>query len=469
MILRVFLNFNKITLIVGSLMIMSFFSDIKSNNRCVEFILFGLIYIVYGVFFDKIHHKYEVKNKEKEIILSIVLLWPFVGIISALPLHFSGYFSLSEAIFECISAFTTTGLTMISQDRLFLMPNSIILWRGMLQMIGGLGMIIMIVIFVNKSKNEVYKIFRFSGFHTHYNFINSDSVQTIRKIVFLYGVMGILCFFLYRIFGLKTFDAIYCAMSTLSTGGMNSGTNYFLYGSFGLKITAIAFMVFGALPFIAIYTLISKKKVKFFFEDDQIKYFLLFCCLCCFIGYFYANNINGIFNIVSSITTTGFTIGDISRSSLFGLFLFCGCIGGCTGSTSGGVKFLRILICYRYVKQFISYIIQPNSINIIQINKKKVLDDEIKYITSIIIIFIWVIAWSYLLLSFILEDHIIAMNTVLSMIGNSGIDSSFIEKIKSLTHLKKTLFSLISCTIMIIGRVDYLIFFIVFNRKFWRN
>ena len=294
----------------------------------------------------------------RQAFLVTTLGWVVVAVVAALPfLYVDIHFA--NAIFESVSAITTTGSTVFPD--LAHLPPGILLWRGILQWIGGIGIIAVAILILPLLRVGGMQLFKIESSDTSEEKLFT-ALRTVVSVMSIYAGLTILCGILYSAFGMSTFDAIIHAMTTLSTGGFSTHDESFVYfKDFRLHWTGTVFMIAGALPFI-LYIKSLRGHVSAMITDQQVRGFIGFLCITSVlmalwlmekkdIGFLEALTLTS-FNITSVVTTTGFASDDYTAwgPGAVGVFLVLMFVGGCSGSTSGAIKIYRHQILFEIVR-----------------------------------------------------------------------------------------------------------------------
>ena len=237
-----------------------------------SFIISSIITLVFGVLFVLANLDYDKKINLHQAFLLTSLSWIAIALFGSLPFFFSKLdLTLTDAFFESMSGLTTTGSTIISN--LESAPKSILLWRALLQWLGGIGIIVMAITLMpimNIGGMLLFKVLNTDST----NEILPSSKQISLKLILIYFVLTLMCAFSYNFFGMSIFDSLTHSMTTIATGGFSNYNNSIGYfNNAGIELTAILFILLGSLPFIAYIKFINGNK-KIFLKDSQIKTFL---------------------------------------------------------------------------------------------------------------------------------------------------------------------------------------------------
>lgn len=376
-----------------------------------------------------------IKTEEKTIyakdgFIIVSLSWIIISLISALPYYLSLNATLVDSIFESVSGLTTTGATIFTDVES--LEKSILFWRSFTHYIGGMGVLafVMAIIPLSKSDKSMYVLKAEMPGPTV-----AKLVPSIKKTLFyLYGIyigLTLMEIFFLLIGGMPLFDTILLSMSTAGTGGfslLNSGlASYSVYSKY---VIAIFMFLFGVN--FNIYFLILMNDIKTALKSEELKFYILMV-----IGSILFITLNTLslftnlkdailfntFHVSSIVTSTGFSIGDINiyPTSVRMLLLCLMLISACAGSTCGGFKISRLLICLKVIKRDFLKAIHPNNVHIIKFEGKKVEEETVNATCSFMFLYIILIIIITMLVSldgFTFEQ---TLNAVFTTFGNVGL------------------------------------------------
>ncbi len=473
----VFFTLGILQIILGVFMFIPIIIQFIYSEVDSSFFGASIVTIIFGTLFFLSNLDHDKKLSLQQAFLLTSLSWLSVAIFGSLPFIFSDLnFSFTNAFFESMSGITTTGSTIISN--LDEMPKSILLWRAILQWLGGIGIIIMAITLMpimNVGGMQLFKI------------TNNDSSEKILpkskeialRLIYIYSSLTLLCGLTYKFFGMSFFDSLTHSMTTIATGGFsNYNESIGFFNSISIEISAIIFIVLGSLPFIAYIKFISGNK-KIFFNDSQIRTFFKIVFLSILILSIYLitsssgefNLRSVIFNIVSILTGTGYVNADFDTWGSFTLVIFLGLmfIGGCAGSTTCGVKIFRIQILYLFVVNQLKKIIYPKGVFVLKYEQNPI---DNKFISSIIsFIYMYLVIFFILtaLLSLTGLDFVTSISGAATSISNVGPGLGSIigpnGDFSSLPDVSKWILTLG----MILGRLELFAILVLFLPSFWRN
>ena len=475
----VFFTLGLLQIILGLSMIIPILIQLIYNEMDAGFIGSGIITIIFGMLFFLSNLNHNKKINLQQAFLLTSLSWLSIAIFGSLPFVFSEVnLSFTDAFFESMSGITTTGSTIITN--LNDAPKGILLWRAMLQWLGGIGIIVMAITLMPVMNVGGMQLFKISSNDTTEKILPKTKEISLRLII-IYLFLTLICSFIYKLCGMNLFDSFTHSMTTIATGGFsnyNESIGYF--DNVYIEITSIVFILTGSIPFIIYLKFVSGDK-KIFFSDTQIKSFLkiiFFSILILFVYLGLKNRsfseislISVSFNVISILTGTGYVTENFSNWGNFPLvfFLVLMFIGGCAGSTTCGIKIFRVQILFQFFSNQIKKIIYPHGIFNLTYQKQNI-DDKfmssgISFIYLYIIIFFIVTA----LLSLTGLDFVTSISAAATSISNVGPGlGETIGPNGNFSNLSDYSKWVLSLT-MILGRLELFAILVLFLPSFWRK
>ena len=473
----VFFTLGILQIILGIFMLIPIFVQFFFEEIDSSFFGASIITIIFGTLFFLSNLDHDKKLSLQQAFLLTALSWLSIAIFGSLPLIFSEVnFSFTNAFFESMSGITTTGSTII--PNLEEMPKAILLWRAILQWLGGIGIIVMAITLMPIMNVGGMQLFKIS---------NSDSSEKILpkskeialRLIYIYSGLTTLCAISYKILGMDTFDSITHSMTTIATGGFsNYNESIGFFNSFSIEISAMVFIILGSLPFIAYIKFLNGDR-KIFFSDIQIRTFLKIILISILILSIYlfldkSSELNFrtvLFNVISILTGTGYVNAQFDNWGGFPLIIFIGLmfIGGCAGSTTCGIKIFRFQILYSFVLNQLKKIIYPKGIFVLKYNQSPVDDKFTASIISFIYMYLVIFFVITALLSLTGLDFITSISGAATSISNvgPGLGSTIGPNgnFSSLPDISKWILSFG----MILGRLELFAILVLFLPSFWRN
>ena len=473
----VFFTLGILQIILGIFMFIPIIAQFFYQEIDSSFFGASIVTIIFGTLFFLSNLDHENKLNLQQAFLLTALSWLSVAIFGSLPFFFSNLdFSFTNAFFESMSGITTTGSTVIAN--LENMPKSILLWRAILQWLGGIGIIIMAITLMPIMNVGGMQLFKISSNDSSEKVLPKSKEIAVR-LIYIYSALTMMCALTYYVFGMNFFDSVTHSMTTLATGGFsNYNDSIGFFDSLAIEISAMFFIILGSLPFISYIKFINGNK-DIFFSDTQIITFFKIIFISIIILSIYlifispeTYNIRSIFfNVISILTGTGYVNAQFDNWGGFSLLIFLSLmfIGGCAGSTTCGVKIFRFQILYLFITNQLKKIIYPKGVFIIKYNQSSI--DE-KFISSIIsFIFFYIVIFLILtaLLSLTGLDFVTAISGAATSISNvgPGLGSEIGPNgnFSSLPDVSKWILSLG----MILGRLELFAILVLFLPSFWRN
>ena len=283
----VFFTLGILQIILGIFMLIPIIVQFLYNEIDSSFFGASIITIIFGTLFFLSNLDHEKKLNLQQAFLLTALSWLSIAIFGSLPFVFSNLdFSFTNAFFESMSGITTTGSTIISN--LEDMPKSILLWRAILQWLGGIGIIVMAITLMPIMNVGGMQLFKISNNDSSEKIL-PKSKEIALRLIYIYSILTALCGMTYYFFGMNSFDSLTHSMTTIATGGFsnyNESIGYF--DNISIEIVSMVFIILGSLPFLVL----AQTSLKNFFatiKDHQVKIFLLILFVSIFLIYFLAN------------------------------------------------------------------------------------------------------------------------------------------------------------------------------------
>ena len=475
----VFFTLGILQVILGLAMIMPIIVQFIYSELDSSFISSGIITIIFGILFFLSNLDHDKKLNLPQAFLLTALSWLSIAIFGSLPFIFSNLsLDITDAFFESMSGITTTGSTIITN--LEAAPKSILIWRAILQWLGGIGVIVMAITLMPIMNVGGMQLFKISSNDTAEKILPKSKEISLRLIL-IYLVLTFSCALFYKIFGMNFFDSLTHSMTTIATGGFsnyNQSIGYF--NSTLIETTSMIFILLGSLPFIAYLKFLNGDK-KIFYSDTQIKTFfkivffsivILFIYLLILKQSLLEVSLRSIaFNVISILTGTGYVTQDFNQWGNFPLifFLILMFIGGCAGSTACGIKIFRIQLLYNFLINQLKKIIYPRGIFIIKYDKNNIDDKFMSSVISFIFLYIVIFFILTAILSLTGLDFITSISGAATSISNVGPGLGEIigpnGNFSSLSNSSKWALSLG----MILGRLELFAILVLFIPSFWRK
>ena len=473
----VFFTLGVLQIILGVFMFIPIIFQFIYSEIDSSFFGASLVTIIFGTLFFLSNLDHDKRLTLQQAFLLTALSWLSIAIFGSLPFIFSDLnFSFTNAFFESMSGITTTGSTIISN--LNEMPKSILLWRAILQWLGGIGIIIMAITLMPIMNVGGMQLFKVSNNDSSEKIL-PKSKEIALRLIYIYLSLTVLCGIAYKIFGMSFFDSLTHSMTTIATGGFsNYNESIGFFNSVSIEISAMIFIILGSLPFIAYIKFISGNK-KILYNDSQIKSFfkiiifsIIILSVYLVIGKSDEFSFRSVFfNIISILTGTGYVNAEFDTWGSFTLILFLGLmfIGGCAGSTTCGIKIFRIQILYLFIANQLKKIVYPKGIFVLKYDQDPIDNKFIASIISFIYMYLVIFFILTVLLSLTGLDFVTSISGAATSISNVGPGLGSIigpnGNFSTLPDISKWILTLG----MILGRLELFAILVLFLPSFWRN
>lgn len=422
------------------------------------------------------HWSQQVSIKEGFVLT--VTSWVVLCIVAAVPFaFFGGDLSLVDAWFEAVSGLTTTGSTIMTG--LDHMPPGILLWRSIIQWIGGVGIVVMALIMLPFLRVGGMQLFKTESFERTDKFV-PRAAELVSLIAVTYLALTVLCALAYRFAGMSTFDALNHAMTTVATSGFSTRDQSFGYfDDPALQWIAIVFMIAASLPLV-IYIKAVRNRSLTIFGDEQVVGFVKIATAFVVgltLWYWWSWDVSlaealriVAFNSISILSTTGYAVGDFTLwgAGAAGIFFFLMFLGGCTGSTTGGIKTFRLLIMYKTARAYIGRLMSPNRVIVSTFNDRHVTPDiSTSVLAYVTVMFASVMAFALVLSLFDL-DFVTSLSGAITALANVGPGlGPTIGPAGNFSQLPDGAKFVLAIG-MLLGRLEFFTVLVLFSREFWR-
>ncbi|WP_455197007.1 TrkH family potassium uptake protein [Kaarinaea lacus] len=411
----------------------------------------------------------------------VVVFWLVLGFSGALPLYFSETppLSLTDSVFESISGLTTTGATVITG--IDTLPHSILFYRQQLQWMGGMGIIVLAVAILPMLGIGGMQLYRAeTPGPMKDNKLTPRITETAKALWYIYLGLTIACAVGYWLAGMDTFDAIAHSFSTVAIGGFSThDASMGYFNSTMVEVVAVIFMFLAGINFSLHFLSWRTLTIRPYLHDPEVQTYFVVLSVTAAITTLYLyldgtfDNVgsalhHGIFQAISIGTTSGFTTAEYYAWPGFlpVLLLFSSFIGGCAGSTGGGLKVIRFLLLYRQGVREIKRLIHPNALIPVKIGNKPLQESVINavwgffslYVASFVILMLMVMATGL--------DHITSFSAVAACMNNLGPGLGDVgAHYGEINEVAKW----ILCFAMMLGRLEIFTLLVLFSPDFWRK
>ncbi len=416
--------------------------------------------------------------KQREMFLLTVSSWVVIPVFSSFPLLLSDLnLSVTDAFFESISGVTTTGSTIFTG--LDDMPADILLWRSIMQWMGGIGIIGMAVAILPFLRIGGMRLFATESSEWTEKAVPRTN-RLARGLVLSYLVITVGCVGVYWLLGMDLFNAVNHALTTVSTGGYSTSDHSMgQFDSGAILLASSLFMMLGGVPFFLFVRLLNGQYLPLF-RDKQVQFFLQFLVVVSLVIAAYRvltdhtpvfdAFVHALFNVTSVVTTTGYASEDYT---LWGplvvvIFFFLTFVGGCSGSTSGGMKMFRFQLSMLLLKEQLIRLLHPNAVMGRRYNGRVISDEIVASSVAFSFIFLATLALAAAILAALGLDLVTSLTGAATALSNVGPGLGDIigpaGQFQPLPDAAKW----VLMVVMLLGRLELLSVFVLFSPYFWR-
>ncbi len=411
----------------------------------------------------------------------VVLFWLVLGVAGAIPLYLNADLDISivDALFESISGLTTTGATvLVGLDHL---PHSILFYRQELQWLGGMGIIVLAVAvmpMLGIGGMQLYKAEAPGPVKD--NKLTPRIAETAKALWYIYLGLTLACAFSYWLAGMDLFDSVAHSFSTVAIGGFSThDTSIGYFDNRAIELVAVVFMFLGAINFALHFSVVRTKSLWPYLRDAEFRFYasllLVIASLSIYVLYSQSDSHDlptavreALFQTVSIATTTGFVTSDYASWPIFipVMLLFASFVGGCAGSTGGGMKVIRVLLLFKQGQREIMRLIHPNARVTVKVGKQPVKNSIIDAVWGFFAAYVALFALIMMILMFNGLDQVTAFSAVAATINNLGPGLGEVSaNYANLSDFNK----LLLCFSMLLGRLEIFTLLVLLMPAFWRK
>lgn len=421
------------------------------------------------------------KNKRiygREAATVVALSWIVVSVFGAVPFFLTGYISSPvDCFFEAVSGFTTTGASILSSIEV--LPNSLLFWRAFTQWIGGMGILVFMLAIIPMGDERSTHLMRAEVPGPIVRKIVPRIKSTAKILYSIYVVLTLIEVVVLCIGGMPFFDSVVTAISTAATGGSGLwDANIAVYNSPYVEYALIVFMFLFSINFNMFYMILIWD-LKDVWKNEELRYFVgiaLFAIISITtnIAHLYPNLENAFrhatFQVVSLLSTSGFVVADyevwpeFSKSIMILLMM----LGGCGGSTSGGIKISRVIILLKLAVREVRHIVHPRSVNVIKLNGQRMEESAISGVVGYMTIYFFILFASTVLISLDNVSFEVSFTSVLACISNEGPAFGPTGPMGNFGFYSP-ISKIILCFNMLIGRLEIFPVIMLFAPSIWRK
>jgi trk system potassium uptake protein TrkH len=431
--------------------------------------------ILYLIFFKA---KAEVIS-QREGMAIVAVGWTAVGLFGAIPFYLGdGYFTFTDAVFESVSGFTTTGASVLTNIEA--VSKGLLFWRSFIQWLGGMGIIVLsvaILPFLGVGGMQLYKAEVPSPVPDKLKPRIRDTAMILWKVYALISVAEVV---LLMLGGMSLFEALCHTFTTMPTGGFSTkNTSVAHYNSVYFDGVFMFFMLLAGINFSLHYQMIRGKPLAFW-RDSECRFFLgAVAILTIVVSLDVFRTVYdtigdalryGAFQVVSIVTTTGYVTADYGQWPAMSqlILLMCMFLGASAGSTGGGMKCLRIMLCFKYCYKELFSLIHPRAVTHIKIGGKTVPEDVMRSVLGFLALYVGLFALSSVVLAGLGVDFTTSFSAVAATIGNIGPGFGAVGPVENFAGIPAAgKWLLVWC--MLLGRLEIFTVIILLVPEFWRK
>ena len=456
-------------------------SLIYKDGQSYSFILAALITFCTGlVSWLPVRRRTE-ELRLRDGFIVVVLFWVLLGLFGAMPLWLSDALTLSftDAAFESLSGLTTTGATVIvGLDNL---PESILFYRQMIQWVGGMGIIVLAVAILPMLGVGGMQLYRAeTPGPVKDNKLTPRIAETAKALWYIYLGLTVICMLSYWAAGMSLFDAVCHAFSTVAIGGFSThDASIGYFNSHTIEMICVVFMLISGMNFALHFLAVRNLSFKAYFKDAELRAYLiiLFLTTVIAVAFLLIAHVDdkfgvafwhGVFQAVSMGTTTGFTTASYYEWPGFlpVILIFVSFIGGCSGSTGGGIKVVRFLLLLKQGLRELKRLVHPRAQLNVKIGRMHLSDRIIEAVWGFFAAYVAVFSIMLLLLMMAGLDQVTAFSAVAACLNNLGPGLGEVgSNYAGLNDFSKWLL----CMGMLLGRLEIFTLLVLFTPDFWRH
>ncbi len=442
---------------------------------------FALILVVGFLLYLPVH-KQKKELRLRDGFMVVVIFWCVLGVVGGLPIYLSGAggsISATDAIFESISGLTTTGATILTG--LDDLPHSLLFYRQQLQWLGGMGIVVLAVAILPMLGVGGMQLYRAeTPGPIKDNKLTPRITSTAKMLWLVYLGLTVACLLAYWAAGMSFFDAISHAFSTVAIGGFSThDASIGYFDSELIEMIAVVFMLLGGINFALHFSVVKNRSLMVYVRDSEFKTYILLMFLVSVVtvSYLYTTTtfdtfseafFEGVFHVVSIGTTTGFTTTEYYfwPSFLPILLLYLSFMGGCAGSTGGGMKVIRVLLLFKQGVRELKRLIHPSAQFAVKIGKKAMPDKVVEAVWGFFAAYFALLVIMVLLLMASGLDQVTAFSAVAACLNNLGPGLGEVSlNYASINDFSKWVLSFA----MLLGRLEIFTLLVLFTPEFWRK
>lgn len=459
-------------------LVMSF---VYRENDGIAFMISILLTTCGGIMFRMLGREAGNNLNRRDAFLVVTAAWVIFSFFGMFPFLFSGYITnFTDAYFETMSGFTTTGATIF--DDVEQLPHGLLFWRSLTQWIGGLGIVFFTIAILPSMVGGSMKVFAAEATGPIKSKMHPRLSTSAKWLWSIYLALTVACGVSYWLAGMGWFDSLNYSMTTTATGGFSPHNDSTLhFHSAAIDYISILFQFLAGMNFILLYSIVFKLQFKNLRQNSEFKLYtgtiglatlwimlmLIFNC-----GYDIEQAFrSALYQVVSFITTTGLFNDDAARWPHITWVILGACmfIGSCAGSTSGGFKCIRGVMIIKVIQNEFKRILHPNAVLPVKVNGQSIPQSKIYTLLSFFAVFVIMCLFASTVMIALGIDHVNAITISLSCVSNVGptlgTEIGPVMSWSELPSIAKWLCSLL----MLMGRLEIMTVLVLFSKSFWKE
>lgn len=454
------------------------YADERSESHVFAVSSFGSIFV--GACLWILSREHDQRTSQREAFLLTILVWLFLPLIATIPFLASGM-SFTDASFESVSGMTTTGATVLTglDDR----ARGLLLWRSILQWIGGIGIIVTAIAILPQLRVGGMQLFELESSDMSGKFLPRIT-DIATQLGFTYLILSAICALLYSLSGMSWFDAIAHSMTTMSAGGYSThDASFAFFNGTPAPYVATVFMFIAGLPFSLLAMMIFAGRISPILKDPQPRIYLALILVLTSVVVIYHQSVgapavfdgtghairDALFNIISIMTGTGYATAayDTWGDPVMVLFLGATFLGGCAGSAACGLKMFRLEISMKAILAYSRRMVRPHRRSPVRYGGRPVDEDTLQSVMVFMFLYFVTFLVAAALLALSGLDPITAISGAAASVSNVGPGLGSTIGPSGTFQTIPDFAKWICLTAMLLGRLEFVAVFVVLTRRFW--
>ncbi len=437
------------------------------------------ICLVVGAGFVIIFRRDRGGMNNREGILLVITVWVSACLVGALPYYLADLVPFTDAVFESVSGFTATGATILRDIES--VPRGLLFWRSLSQWVGGMGIILMVIAILPLFSSGGMQLYRAEFTGARSEKLKPRFAETARALWKIYAVFTAIACLALRLAGMSTFDAVCHSFTVMSTAGFSTkNASIEGFASPAIEVVVIGCMLMAGINFTQHYRLFVQRRPGLFLRDLEIRAYLsivLAATTAVTLTLHFDSGLawteglrKGLFQVVSIMTTTGYSTADYEQWSPFAKLILLALmfVGGCTGSTTGGLKVVRIVMLMKVVGREFRRIVERRGVFSVKLSGEAVGETVVQALLNLVYLAFIINFTACLILTAFGVDILTAISAVAAAMFNIGPALGGVGPSETYAHMAGPV-KWILAVCMLAGRLEYYALIVVCTREFWRK